>query len=285
MLGLIKKKTTVDSQDSQGTKASKQGKLTKKTKTQPMRLLSYGQATSIPVAISSLISAGAASLSFVLLLANYGATSAISRHTKGMSLIQLSNGSTAIATFAPPNERSNEVIRNFVGNSMIRLFTWDAIIRSEENGKLIESIDKGTPIKSEKSGSKMIPTDVWESAFTLSEEENFRASFLEKLSETIPDGILSGQGTVSLITNHISAPRKISDGKWEVDIIANLVTFNTERSQSRGISFNKTVTVRAIDIPENPPAVNDITKKIYKAKTQGLEIVQIIDLDLGKRKK
>lgn len=256
----------------------------KKDKTQPMRLLSYGTATSAPVAITSLIGAAAASFSVLLLLANYGATTAISKYTKGMSLIQLSDGSTAVASFAAPNQRSDEVIRNFVGNSMIKLFTWDGILRSEENGKLVETIDKGTEIQSEK-GNKRIPTDVWEAAFTLSEEQDFRYSFLKKLADIIPEGILNGQGTVSLITNHLSTPRKISDGKWEVDIVANLVTFSAERNQSRGIEFNKTITVRAIDVPQNPPKINDITEKIYKAKTQGLEIVQIIDLDLGRKKK
>lgn len=275
MLGLVKKKS--DTPDKQST--------TKKSKAQPMRLLSYGQATSIPVAISSLVSAAAASLCFLIMLANYGATSSIARHTQGMSLIQLQDGTTAVGSFANPNERSNEVIKNFVANSMIKIFTWNGLIRSEENGRIIETIDKGTPIKSDNAGKKLIPTGVWEAAFALSEEKDFRASFLQKLAETIPDGILNGKGTVTLITNHISAPRKLEDGRWEVDVVANLVTFDAERSQSRGVEFNKTVTVRAIDIPQALPKVNDITQKIYKAKAQGLEILQIVDLDLGKKKK
>lgn len=275
MLGLVKKKS--DTQDKQPT--------TKKPKAQPMRLLSYGQATSIPVAISSLVSAAAASLCFLIMLANYGATSSIARYTQGMSLIQLQDGSTAVGSFADPKERSNEVIKNFVANSMIKIFTWNGLIRSEDNGRIIETIDKGTPIKSDSAGKKLIPTSVWEAAFALSEEKDFRASFLQKLAETIPDGILNGKGTVTLITNHLSAPRKLENGKWEVDMVANLVTFDAERSQSRGVEFNKTITVRAIDVPQNLPRVNDITQKIYRAKAQGLEIVQIVDLDLGKRNK
>ncbi|OKH45303.1 hypothetical protein NIES2101_26715 [Calothrix sp. HK-06] len=274
MLNLAKKKSDNPTQS-----------VTKKAKVQPMRLLSYGQATSIPVAISSLVSATAASLCFLIMLANYGATSSIARYTQGMSLIQLQDGSTAVGSFANPNERSNEVIKNFVANSMIKIFTWNGLIRSEENGRIIETIDKGTPIKSDNAGKKLIPTSVWKATFALSEEKDFRASFLQKLAETIPDGILNGKGTVTLITNHLSAPRKLEDGKWEVDMVANLVTFDAERSQSRGVEFNKTVTVRAIDVPQNLPKINDITQDIYKAKAQGLEIVQIVDLDLGRKKK
>lgn len=255
----------------------------KKEKTQPMRLLSYGTASSGPVAATSLASAVLSGLCLLLIFANYGATSAVSKHTKSSTLVQMSDGSTNIASFANPNERTDTVITNFVGNSMIRLFTWDGILRSQKDGQFIQAVDKGTEIELE-NGRKRIPSDVWDAAFTLSEEQDFRASFLKKLAETVPEAVLSGRGTVVLVTNYISKPRKIAEGKWDVDIVANLVTFNAQRSKSKGIEFNKTVSVRSIDVPTNPPKVNDISEKIYQAKTQGLEIVQIIDLDLIKNK-
>lgn len=255
-----------------------------KTKTQPMRLLSYGTASSAPVAATSLASTILSGLCLLFIFANYGKTNAVSRHTKSATLVQMSNGSTSVVKFAAPNVRTDAVITNFVGNSMIRLFTWDGILRSEKNGQFIQSVDKGVEIELDNNQTKKLPTDVWEAGFTLSEEEDFRASFLKKLAETVPEAIFSGRGTVVLVTNYISKPRKIEEGKWEVDIVANLVTFNTQRSKSRGVEFNKTVTVRSIDVPVNPPKVNDITQKVYQAKTQGLEITQIIDLDLIKNK-
>lgn len=261
-----------------------QTKSNKKQKTQPMRLLSYGTASSAPVAATSLASTVLSGLCLLLMFANYGATSAVSKHTKGTTLVQMSDGSTAVGSFTAPNNRTDEVITNFVGNTMIRLFTWDGVLRTQKDGQFIQTADKGIEIEI-KNGKKRIPTDVWEAAFALSEQEDFRASFLKKLAETVPEAIFNGQGTVVLVTNYISKPRKIAEGKWEVDIVANLITFNTQRSKSKGIEFNKTVTVRSIDVPVNPPKVNDITQKIYQAKTQGLEIVQIIDLDLGKKKK
>lgn len=255
-----------------------------KTKTQPMRLLSYGNASSAPVAATSLASTILSGLCLVFIFANYGKTNAVSKHTKSATLVQMNDGSTSVAKFAAPNVRTDAVITNFVGNSMIRLFTWDGILRSEKNGQFIQSVDKGVEIELDNNQTKKLPTDVWEAGFTLSEEEDFRASFLKKLAETVPEAIFSGRGTVVLVTNYISKPRKIEEGKWEVDIVANLVTFNTQRSKSRGVEFNKTVTVRSIDVPVNPPKVNDITQKVYQAKTQGLEITQIIDLDLIKNK-
>ena len=94
-----------------------------------------------------------------------------------------------------------------------------------------------------------------------------------------------GQTQVSLVPRHLSEPRKISDGKWEVDLIATLVTFNKDKNEGKGITFNKTITVEAIDTPQSPPGTTELAKKIYSARKSGLEIIEIIDYGLGKNKR
>ncbi|MBD2604070.1 hypothetical protein H6G81_05905 [Scytonema hofmannii FACHB-248] len=256
-----------------------------KPKSQPLRLLSYGQSTSAPVAIATTVGAFSGILSLLLQFINFGATSANNRYMKAMTFVQLENGSTKTIKSVAPGERTDKVINDFVTNSLIKLFNWDGVINEDDNGNLVQKVDKGIEIETVNGARRKIPTDVWEGAFTLSENQDFRASFLKKLAETIPEGILSGKGTVTLVTNFVSKPRKIEHGKWEVDVIGNLVTFNGERNLSKGITFNKTITVAAIDSPQNPPETSEIAKKIYKAKMSGLEITQIVDYELGKKRK
>jgi hypothetical protein len=256
-----------------------------KTKSQPLRLLSSGQSTSVPVAISATIAAGTGILSLLLQFVNLGTNSANGKYIKQATFVQLDDGSIKLVKSVAPGERTNKVIKEFVTNSLVKIFNWDGIIKEDENGNPTQKVDKGVEVQTESKGNKKIPTDVWEGAFTLSENQDFRASFLKKLAETIPEGILNGQGTVTLVTNFVSEPRKIEQGKWEVDVIGNLVTFSTQRNISKGIPFNKTITVAAIDSPQNPPETSDIAKKIYKAKLAGLEIIQIVDYELGKKKK
>lgn len=256
-----------------------------KSKVEPLRLLSYGQSTSKPVALATIFNAGTNTLCLLLLLIIFGIVSGIGKYVKGMTIVQLEDGSTKPAKSLAPGERTDQAINTFVTNSMVRLFNWDGIIKEDENGKLVQKPDKGVEIDTEKGGKRKVPTDVWEAAFALSETQEFRASFLKKLAETIPEGIFNGQGSVTLVTNFISKPRKLEQGKWEVDIIGSLVSFNAERNTSKGIPFNKTITVAAIDSPKNPPETTDIAKKIYEAKMAGLEIVQIVDYDLGKKKR
>ena len=90
---------------------------------------------------------------------------------------------------------------------------------------------------------------------------------------------------MSLVPRYISEPRKIDDGKWEIDIVATLVTFKRSNNAGKGISFNKTVTLEAVSTPQTPP--NDtpaLAQKIYMVRKSGLEITQIIDLDLTTKK-
>ncbi|MBW4512179.1 MAG: hypothetical protein KME64_37655 [Scytonematopsis contorta HA4267-MV1] len=252
-------------------------------KSQPLRLLSYGQSTSTPVAIASIVAASGTIISTLLLLINLGLTSRISSHTQGMTVIQNADGSISDGQFAAPNVRDDETIKAFISSALIDMFSWQAIIKTNEKGENTPVPDKGIEIKTESGGARKIPTKSWEAAFALTEDKNFRAEFLQKLASMVPNGVFSNEVQVSLITRHISQPRKIEDGKWEVNYIGTLVSFNSRENQGRGIPFNKTITVAAIDTPKLPKKPSELDKKIFNARQARLEITEIIDLDLGKK--
>ena len=256
-----------------------------KSKSQPARLLSYGQSTSTPVAMTITILVAANILSCLLQIINFGISSGTNRYVKGMTIVQLEDGSTSIAKLLGPNERTNETIKKFISDSMVKMFNWDGLIQANENGENITKPDKGMEVQTTKGVNKKIPTKAWSAAFALSENQEFRANFIKKLAEIIPEGVFYGQTQVSLVPRHLSEPRKISDGKWEVDLIATLVTFNKDKNEGKGITFNKTITVEAIDTPQSPPGTTELAKKIYSARKSGLEIIEIIDYGLGKNQR
>ncbi len=256
-----------------------------KSKSQPDRLLSYGESTSTPVAIALLISAGGTLLGVLLLLVNLGMVSGINRHTKGMTIIQMQDGSISNGKFAAPGDRDSETIKRFISNSMIEMFGWNGLIQASENGENITKPDKGVDIQTTRNSRKKIPTKAWEAAFALSEEKEFRANFLKKLAELVPSGVFNGEIQVSLVTRYVSEPRKIKDGKWEVDYIGTIVSFDRDENQGRGVAFNKTITVEAIDTPKLPKNPTELDKKIYLAREAGLEIMEIVDYNLGKKEK
>ena len=256
-----------------------------KSKSKTPRLLSYGETVPALVAIAIVGLLSAQILTFLILIVNFGMISSINRYVKGMTFVQLEDGSTRPAKSLGPNERTDKTIKTFVSGSMIKIFNWKGLIEAKENGEIITIPDKGVEIQTDKGGRKRIPTETWSAAFALSDHQDFRASFLKKLALMVPEGIFNGNAQVSLIPRHMSEPRKISDGKWEVDFIATLVTFDRDKNQGGGVTFNKTITVEAIDTPQSPPKTTELAEKIYSARESGLEITQIVDLDLGKNKK
>ncbi|MCG6138321.1 MAG: hypothetical protein MET45_27480 [Nostoc sp. LLA-1] len=260
-----------------------QAKKPQKPQREPLKLLSYGDSVSSKFGIITLTAFGFAVLSLLIQLVNYGAIKRLGNQ-EIPTLIQLSSGETIDAKAVAPTERSNEVIKKFVSDTFIRLFSWDGLVQTfNERGEPITKPDDGISIKD---GRNKVSTKAYDAAFAITEKEDFRGAFLRKLAEMTPDSVFNGSSQVSLIPRFISEPRKLRDGRWEVDLIATLVTFSRNNNAGEGIPFNKTITVEAVTTPQNlPNGTTELASKIYQARKSGLEITQIVDLDLSNRNK
>lgn len=256
-----------------------------KEKSQPPQLLSYGKSvpTSVGIVVVALALLNAASL--LLQVVNLGSTVSLNRYTKGMTIVQLQDGTIIPAQPLGPSQYTNNTIKKFVSDSLVKLFNWDGLMQSTENGELVTKKDKGVEVEVKNKGLIKIPTKARDAAFALSEKHDFRASFLRQLTEFVPPGLFNGNAQVSLVPRYFSEPRKIGEGKWEVDAIATLVTFSRRDNAGKGIAFNKTIVVQKIDSPQSPPDTTDLAKTIYSARRSGLEIIEMYDLDLGKPQK
>ncbi|AUB44236.1 Esterase/lipase (plasmid) [Nostoc flagelliforme CCNUN1] len=258
----------------------------KNTKKERLQLLSNGLAVPTGVGVISASAFILALISLLLQFLNYGATRSLVTN-KMPSLVQLSDGNTIRAATVDPLERSPEVIKKFVSDSFIRMFSWDGLIQTfNDKGEPITKPDPGVEV----SGGKLsltgrVTTKAYEAGFALSEKQNFRAAFLQKLATMTKNDVFSGDMQVSLIPRFISEARQLKKGQWQIDLIATLVTFQRRDNAGNGISFNKTVTVESITTPTIPPKdITDLAKKIYTIRASGLEITQIVDLNIGERR-
>ena len=262
--------------------------LNQKNKTQPkepLQLLSYNKYVTTRVGIISLAGFSMAALSLLFQFLNYGAISVLNK--KQFALVQLSSGETISARAVDPEERSDEVIRKFIYDTFIKMFNWDGIVQVfNEKGEPITKQDFGVEVgKINNQSNSRVTSKAYDAAFALSENGGFRAAFLKKLASITPTSIFNGDTQVSLIPRFISQPRQLRDGKWEIDFIGTLVTFERSDNSGKGITFNKTITLSSISNPEYIPAnTSELAKKIYATRRAGLEITEIVDLDLGKRK-
>ncbi|WGV29072.1 hypothetical protein QI031_31425 (plasmid) [Halotia branconii CENA392] len=255
-----------------------------KPKSEPLQLLKYNKSVPTRIGIISLAGFSMAFFSLLLQLLNYGAVSSLGK--KQLALVQLSSGESVIAQAVEPSERSNEVIKKFISDTFIKMFNWDGLVKTfNEKGEPITKQDTGIDVGRTEGSNGRVTTSAYEAAFAISEKQDFRTAFLRKLAVMTPAGIFNGDTQVSLIPRFISDPRKIKDGKWEIDLVATLVTFTRVDNAGQGISFNKTITVEAIDTPQEiPGGTTALAKSIYQSRRLGLEITQIVDLNIAKRK-
>lgn len=255
----------------------------KKPQKEKLRLLSYGDSVSSKFGLLTVMAFSMAVISLLVQFFNYGAIRRLVSQ-QVPTLIQLSSGETIRAKAVAPDERSDEVIKKFVSDTFIRMFNWDGLVQTfNDRGEAETQQDNGIEIKTGNQ-TKKISAKAYEASFAITEKEDFRGAFLRKLAEMTPDGVFNGNSQVSLIPRFISEPRKLRDGRWEVDLIATFVTFSRNNNAGEGIAFNKTITVEAITTPQKlPNNTTELAKKIYTARQAGLEITQIVDLDLSNR--
>ncbi|MCC5618210.1 hypothetical protein LC605_24620 [Nostoc sp. CHAB 5836] len=253
-------------------------------KIEPLQLLKYNKSVPTRIGVISLAGFSMALLSLLLQLLNYGAVSSLGK--KQLALVQLSSGESVIAQAVEPNERSKEVIKKFINDTFVKMFNWDGLQRTfNQKGEPITKQDTGIDVGRTDHSNGRVATSSYEAAFAISDHLDFRVAFLRQLAQMTPPGIFNGNAQVSLIPRFISEPRKIKSGKWSVDFIATLVTFTKENNAGSGISFNKTITVEAVSTPQEiPPNTSQLAHQIYQARQSGLEITQIVDLNLEARK-
>ncbi|WP_341531983.1 hypothetical protein WKK05_40560 (plasmid) [Nostoc sp. UHCC 0302] len=199
--------------------------------------------------------------------------------SKMPTLVELADGSSIRVSPIDNEERTAAAITYFVGQTMTGLLSWTGIPNSNDSSNPDPTkkpvLDAGVQV-----GDKKITTNVWVSGFALSED--FRGNFLEELGSLTPVDVFNGTTQSVLAVRDFSEPQKLAQGKWSIDMVANLVVFQGSNQVGRAIAFNKTIFVRAIDTPPPPPNSSKIQRIAYGVRKSGLEIYKMQDLELGK---
>lgn len=195
-------------------------------------------------------------------------------NTKTPTLVELNDGTSARVVPSGHNDRTPAVITNFVDKTMTGLMNWNAVLPVEYRDKT-QKLDPGIQI-----GENKVTTETWNAGFGLSED--FREPFLKELANLTPGDVFTGETQSTLIVRYLSQPQKLASGNWKVDMVANLVVFLGGDRLGKAIAFNKTIYVRSVDTPPLAQNASSLQKEVYKARSAGLEIYKIRDLDLGR---
>ena len=182
-------------------------------------------------------------------------------------------------------ERDPEAIRQFISKTMTLMFDWSGKLPAQTIEEVSQpKPDRGISIKTARENRQKVSTSSWMASFALSED--FRPSFLREIAEMTPKEIFSNVPhktiTTQLIIKRISQPQKIAPGKWQVEIVANLIHTKTTNNSKIITPFNKDLFVEAVDYFVYPQtnSTTDLQKAIYSIRADRLEIYEIRDLCL-----
>ncbi|WP_083887221.1 hypothetical protein [Nodosilinea nodulosa] len=197
-------------------------------------------------------------------------------HRPVPSLVQLVDGHSISTEAVDPNQRTPEVIQQFVKTAMGLMFTWNSQGQTTDTATAASApAAQGVPVNHGR-----ITTASWQASFAL--KEDFRTAFLDQVAAITPPGIFSGSAQSVLTIETISTPKELQAGYWQVDIVANLLIFDPTHPQGLAIPFNKSLFVQAVEPAEDPlpETSTPLQKAVYRLRENGLEITEIRDLDI-----
>ena len=232
--------------------------------------------------LSVLVGIGLQALVLLLVLGNSLGLMSLARKP-APALVQMVDG-TSIATEPVDHDaRTPEVIRQFVKSSVGMMFTWNAKVQSTDaqgNPSASTITDQGVQLNATDGTSGKVTTASWQASFALAED--FRNAFLLQIAKMTPSEVFNGSAQSVLSIESVADPKPMGKGQWQVDVVANLLIFDSRYPQGRAIPFNKSVFVKAIE-PAVDPLPEDSTpiqKAVYNMRQSGLEISEMQDIDV-----
>lgn len=231
--------------------------------------------------ILPLFALGTLALQVIVLLISIGSVISLwaLAHKPAPSMVQLLEGRSVAMEPVDHNQRTPSVIQQYVKSSLGLMFTWNTRIpASKDNAATNPSTSLRDPGIS--LGNGRITTASWQASFALAED--FRTPFLEQVAKLTPAEVFSGAAQSVLSFESISDPKPVKSGEWQVDVVANLLIFDSAHPQGMAVPFNKTVFVRAIEPTTDPlpDHSSPIQKAVYHTQENGLQIREIRDLDI-----
>lgn len=187
---------------------------------------------------------------------------------KQLTFVQLNDGTAARIQGKNKDYRSPEVIKRFVKTWVTRIWSWSGKIPGTSKP------DPGIKINSK----ERVPSNTWTASLMMSTE--FGKETLKELAKRIPNTAYTGQSTATTYISHMSEPRQISKGVWEVDVVATRIIMNNQQGETR-TRFNRTITVQATEIPLNilGQDANKIEQIVHSMRAAGLEITFVVPLE------
>lgn len=186
------------------------------------------------------------------------------------TFVQLVDGRVVAMREEAGTYRTPEAIKNVVRQWSTLTWSWESKLPGTNK-----------PDAGQKVGSQKLTTAAYLASFLLSgklkpEGSSFREESRRTISELTPARVFTGNVRSTILIRHVSEPRTIALGKYEVDMVASRNVIQ-QSGQIEEIPFNRTFTLEAVDIPRSPlgKTATEVERVVYSIREAGLEITDI----------
>lgn len=186
---------------------------------------------------------------------------------KKTTFVQLVDGQALVAREQDELYRQPEVIKDTIRKWLSLTFDWSGVIPGTNEP------DRGHVV----SNNKRVTTNAYFGSFLIQAgAQGFRQPALEAIADITPSRVFSGQVRSKLVISYLSTPRQTRLGEWQVDLVSTRILVNLSGGRDDEIPFNRTITLRAVDIPDPlPQDASALDQRLYQIRSAGLEITKI----------
>lgn len=187
------------------------------------------------------------------------------------TFVQLTNGETVYISERERNYRRPEVIRQVVNDWTMLSFNWDGTLPGSDEP------DEGVAVDGVRG---RVPFSVSIASFLL--EPELGSEMLQLFAtEIVPRGVFNGELRQVITIEHISDPRQIAEGRWEVDMVSTRRLLDRRNGSQQAIPWNRTYTLQAVEIPSSPlgEEASRVEQLVYDTQSSGLQIIDIVPFD------
>lgn len=190
---------------------------------------------------------------------------------KQLAYVQTETGETYQVKAIDAKARTPETIRRFVTQILYLTFNWSGEVTGAEG--------KGTPdtgIEITIDGERVrVPSAAVYASYAFSLD--LQQPLLKKISKIVPSGVFSGSTTAILTLDHVSPPKELAPGRWQVLVVGHHQIGSA--LPGRLVPFTKRILVEAITVPVVPEGDTPVERSIYNLRHSGLQIVGMEELN------
>lgn len=192
------------------------------------------------------------------------------------TMVQMVDGKVVQISPTEADYRSPLVIQNLVNSWAMLTYTWSGKLTptNTEEAKA-PPLDPGVSV-----GQTKVPTAVANAAFLITDKNDFRRKFLERIGAIVPSGVFQGYQETALIISQILPPEQIETGRWEVNLYAYMEVLSRGDVVGEPVEVKQKITLKAVPPPNYPLPDNlsPFQQTVYRLGTAGLTIEQIEEL-------